>query len=103
AEQIMGVAGSHRGCFELFGTERVRAIRDLKGKTVAISGTGAPDHIFLSVILCFRLVSTRVVTSIGSGTHPLMRSFSWPRARSRRSFISHRSRRGSGLVGAARS
>jgi NitT/TauT family transport system substrate-binding protein len=50
-DQIIVLAGSHVGCFELFGTERVRAIRDLKGKTVAISGTGAPDHLFLSVIL----------------------------------------------------
>jgi NitT/TauT family transport system substrate-binding protein len=50
-DPIIVLAGSHVGCFELFGTERVRAIRDLKGKTVAISGAGAPDHLFLSVIL----------------------------------------------------
>ena len=30
------LGGVHAGCFELFGTERVRAIRDLKGKTVAV-------------------------------------------------------------------
>ncbi len=30
------VAGVHVGCFELFGTDRVRTIRDLKGKTVAV-------------------------------------------------------------------
>src|SRR5262249_8999022 len=28
------LGGVHAGCFELFGTERVKAIRDLKGKTV---------------------------------------------------------------------
>ena len=50
-DPIVLLAGSHVGCFELFGTERVRAIRDLKGKTVAISAVGAPDHLFLSVIL----------------------------------------------------
>jgi NitT/TauT family transport system substrate-binding protein len=50
-DPIIVLAGSHVGCFELFGTERVRAIRDLKGKTVAISGTGGADHLFLSVIL----------------------------------------------------
>ena len=33
-DPIVVVAGAHVGCFELFGTERVRAIRDLKGKTV---------------------------------------------------------------------
>ena len=35
----------------MFGGARVRAIRDLKGKTVAISTLGMPDHLFLSVIL----------------------------------------------------
>ena len=50
-DPIVLVAGSHVGCFELFGTERVRAIRDLKGRTVAISAPGGPDHLFLSVIL----------------------------------------------------
>src|SRR5712691_297634 len=36
-DPIVLIAGIHVGCFELFGTEQVRAIRDLKGKTVAIS------------------------------------------------------------------
>jgi NitT/TauT family transport system substrate-binding protein len=50
-DPIIVLAGSHVGCFELFGTERVGAIRDLKGKSVAISGKGGADHLFLSVIL----------------------------------------------------
>jgi NitT/TauT family transport system substrate-binding protein len=50
-DPITVLAGSHVGCFELFGNERVRAIRDLKGKTVAISGAGGVDHLFLSVVL----------------------------------------------------
>jgi NitT/TauT family transport system substrate-binding protein len=36
-DPIIVLAGSHVGCFELFGTERVRAIRDLKGKRVAVN------------------------------------------------------------------
>jgi len=47
------LAGAHVGCFELFGTERVRAIRDLKGKTVAVSGIGEPDHAFLASLLTY--------------------------------------------------
>jgi len=35
-DPIVILAGGHIGCFELFGTERVRAVRDLKGKTVAV-------------------------------------------------------------------
>ena len=35
-DPIVVLAGGHVGCFELFATERVRAIRELKGKSVAI-------------------------------------------------------------------
>jgi NitT/TauT family transport system substrate-binding protein len=34
---IVVLAGVHTGCFELFGNDRVRSIRDLKGKTVGTS------------------------------------------------------------------
>jgi NitT/TauT family transport system substrate-binding protein len=50
-DPIVLLAGLHVGCFELFGTERVRAIRDLKGKIVAVSAMGAPGHIFLVSML----------------------------------------------------
>ncbi len=42
------LGGVHVGCFELFGTDRVRAIRDLKGTTVAITELGASQHVFLA-------------------------------------------------------
>jgi NitT/TauT family transport system substrate-binding protein len=45
------LGGVHSGCFELFGTDRVREIRDLKGKTVAITELGQPGHVFLSSML----------------------------------------------------
>jgi NitT/TauT family transport system substrate-binding protein len=35
-DPIVILAGGHIGCFELFGTDQVRAVRDLKGKTVAV-------------------------------------------------------------------
>jgi NitT/TauT family transport system substrate-binding protein len=35
-DPVVILAGGHVGCFELFGTERVQTIRDLKGKTVAV-------------------------------------------------------------------
>ena len=38
---------------ELFATDRVRGIRDLKGKTVAILELGASNHVFLSSILAY--------------------------------------------------
>ncbi len=45
---IVILGGVHVGCFELFGTERVHAIRDLKGKTVAIPEQGGVHHLFLA-------------------------------------------------------
>jgi NitT/TauT family transport system substrate-binding protein len=35
-DPIVFLAGGHIGCFELFGNDRVRSVRDLKGKTVAV-------------------------------------------------------------------
>jgi NitT/TauT family transport system substrate-binding protein len=42
------LAGVHVGCFELFGTDRVRTISDLKGKTVAMPELGTAHHVFLA-------------------------------------------------------
>ena len=48
-DPIVILAGIHVGCFQLVGGERVRAIRDLKGKTVALfNDLGGPEHVFLS-------------------------------------------------------
>jgi NitT/TauT family transport system substrate-binding protein len=49
-DPLVILAGGHLGCFELFGTERVRAIRDLKGKTVSVPELGSPQHVFLASI-----------------------------------------------------
>lgn len=45
---VVVLAGVHVGCFELFGTAHVRAIRDLKGKTVAVTQLGLTQHVFLA-------------------------------------------------------
>jgi NitT/TauT family transport system substrate-binding protein len=45
---VVILGGVHVGCFELFGTERVRAIRDLKGKTVAVPEQGGVHHLFVA-------------------------------------------------------
>jgi NitT/TauT family transport system substrate-binding protein len=50
-EPLVLLAGIHIGCFELFGTERIRSLRDLKGKRVAVSALGSGRHIFLATIL----------------------------------------------------
>jgi NitT/TauT family transport system substrate-binding protein len=54
-EPILGLAGLHVGCIELFGTDRVRAIRDLKGKTVSVGGhgLGSPGYVYLAVMAAY--------------------------------------------------
>ena len=48
---IVVLAGVHVGCFELFGGAGIRAIRDLKGKTVAVNAMGSSQHVFVSSML----------------------------------------------------
>jgi NitT/TauT family transport system substrate-binding protein len=52
-DPIVMLAGVHVGCFELFGSERVRAIRDLKGKTVAVQELGSSQHVFLASMMAY--------------------------------------------------
>ena len=50
-EPIVILAGVHVGCFELFGTDRIRTMRDLKGKRVAVNRIGSPSYMLVSIIL----------------------------------------------------
>lgn len=61
-DPIVVLAGGHVGCFELFATKRIRAIRDLKGKKIVIATSRAFDqaarirdvsYVFLSSILAY--------------------------------------------------
>jgi NitT/TauT family transport system substrate-binding protein len=67
-EPIVILSGSHVGCFELFGTDKVRAIRDLKGKTVAVPGIGSPPYVFLSIMAAY--VGLNPAKDINWVTHP---------------------------------
>jgi NitT/TauT family transport system substrate-binding protein len=48
---ILMLAGLHAGCLTLFGSDRVRTMQDLKGKTVAVQGLSSPFHVFLATML----------------------------------------------------
>jgi len=69
---VVILSGVHAGCFELFGSERVRAIRDLKGKTVAIPGNGEPQHVFLASMLSYVGIDPRA--DVRWVTHPFAES-----------------------------
>lgn len=49
-DPIVILAGGHLGCFELFSTDRVRSIRDLKGKTVAVLELDSAQHAFIAIM-----------------------------------------------------
>jgi NitT/TauT family transport system substrate-binding protein len=50
---VVAIAGVHAGCYELFGNDRVRAVRDLKGKTVSVYALGGADHVLLASMLAY--------------------------------------------------
>lgn len=68
-EPIVLLGGVHAGCYELFGTDRVRAIRDLKGKSVAIPALGSPHHVFLASLAAYVGIDPR--KDINWVTHPV--------------------------------
>ena len=52
-KSVVVLAGIHAGCWELFANPRVQAIRDLKGKTIAISATESSEHIYIASMLAY--------------------------------------------------
>ena len=50
ASEVM-LAGLHAGCYKLLASERIRTIRDLKGKTVAVPNLGR--HAFVASIVSY--------------------------------------------------
>jgi NitT/TauT family transport system substrate-binding protein len=48
---VVFVAGLHGGCYELFATEPVRSLRDLRGKRLAVPFLGSGPHAFLVTML----------------------------------------------------
>ena len=54
-DPITFLAGAHVGCWEMFGTDRVQSVRDLRGKTVAVTEVAptASDYAFMVSVLTF--------------------------------------------------
>ncbi len=52
-DPIRFLAGVHVGCFELFASEQVLAIRDLKGRSVAVTDLGSGRHVLLAAMLAY--------------------------------------------------
>ena len=67
-DPIVLLAGVHVGCFELFGTDRVRSIRDLQGKTIAVPGLESSQYVYLASMLAY--VGLNPQKDVNWVTHP---------------------------------
>jgi NitT/TauT family transport system substrate-binding protein len=67
-DPLVLLAGVHIGCYELFGTDRVRSIHDLKGKPVAVGALGAGDHAYIAIMAAY--VGLDPQKDISWVTHP---------------------------------
>jgi NitT/TauT family transport system substrate-binding protein len=67
-DPIVILAGLHIGCFELFGTDRVRTIRDLQGKTAAVPALDSSRYVFLASMVAY--VGLDLRKDINFVTHP---------------------------------
>jgi NitT/TauT family transport system substrate-binding protein len=52
-DPIVMLAGEHVGCFELLANDRVRSIRDLKGRTVAVPELDPSPYAFLASMVAY--------------------------------------------------
>jgi NitT/TauT family transport system substrate-binding protein len=50
-ESIVLLGGVHAGCYELFATPKIRTVRELKGKTIAISQLRDDRHALMAAVL----------------------------------------------------
>jgi len=52
-DPVVMLTGLHFGCYELFVTDRVRTVRDLKGKRVSVTSLQTGRHVFLASMLAY--------------------------------------------------
>ena len=52
-DPILILAGGHVGCHEVFGTDRIRSLSDLRGKSIAVPALGSGQHVFLASMLTY--------------------------------------------------
>ena len=52
-DPIVLISGGHIGCYELFASDRIRTVRDLKGKTIGVTEIGSGRHLFLLSLLSY--------------------------------------------------
>ena len=70
-DPIVILAGEHAGCFELLGNERIRTIRDLRGKAVAVPALDPSPYAFLASMVSYVGLDPKYIKWV---THPASES-----------------------------
>jgi NitT/TauT family transport system substrate-binding protein len=52
-DPVVMIGGVHVGCYELFASDRIRSIRNLKGKAIGVTEPGSGSHLFLLSALAY--------------------------------------------------
>jgi NitT/TauT family transport system substrate-binding protein len=52
-DTVVMIGGVHVGCYELFASDRIRSIRNLKGKAIGVTEPGSGSHLFLLSALAY--------------------------------------------------
>ncbi len=52
-KRILALGGVHAGCYELFASGSIQAVKELKGKRVAISGFGSAEHVLVASMVAY--------------------------------------------------
>jgi NitT/TauT family transport system substrate-binding protein len=75
---VVAIGGLHAGCYELLAKADVRAIRDLKGRSVSISVYGATEHIFVASMAAYVGMDPRndINWMVAGNSEDAMRAFS---------------------------
>jgi NitT/TauT family transport system substrate-binding protein len=75
-DPIVMLGGVHTGCFELFASQRIHAVRELKGKTIGVTAPGSGSHLFLLSLLSYvGLNPSRDVTLVTTPREDAMNLF----------------------------
>lgn len=76
-DSVLALGGMHAGCYELFAKTEVRAIRDLRGRSVSISSIGSTEHVFVASMAAYVGLDPRkdIVWRVMNTTEATMAAF----------------------------
>lgn len=75
--RAIALGGIHAGCYELLAHHNIRAIRDLKHRSVAISSFGSTEHIFVASMAAYVGINpkTEIDWKVSGSTEATLNNF----------------------------